>query len=319
MRRTRLGIGIAVCLAAVGLVLVMRQERQLHERALCMGTVMGSSFQVPVGSGNGKKLFRTVRSAYAEVETVADLHRPDSELSRLNATAAVEPFKCSPLLWEMLTESRRAWRLSSGAFDISVKPLMDLWGFYRRRQLPPDPVEVEQCRRRCGLEKVRFDDDDHTVFFTVPGMALDLGGIAKGFALDLAARRLDELGESPDGILDLGGNLMLLGKRSYRIGIKDPARPEQLAEALELSGPLAVASSGDYERFVVLAGKKYGHIIDPRTGYPAERDWAATVWCRRGVDSDWLSTTLFLRGGQTDLLNGLRSELPEINFKIIRK
>ena len=319
MTRTRLGIGLAVILAAVGLVLILQQERRLQERALCMGTVMESRFQVPVRRGNGEKFFRTVRSAYAEVETIADLHRPDSELSRLNATAADKPFKCSPLLWEMLMESRRAWRLSAGAFDISVKPLMDLWGFYRRCQLPPNPDEIEACRQRCGLAKVRFNDDEHTVFFTFPGMALDLGGIAKGFALDLAAKRLNELGESPDGILDLGGNLLLLGQRSYRIGIKDPACPKQLAETLELTGPLAVASSGDYERFVVLAGKKYGHIVDPDTGCPAVCPWAATVWCRRAVDSDWLSTTLFLRGDNAELLKSLRCELPEMNFKIIPK
>ena len=258
--------------------------------------------------------------SFAAVEAVANLHDPESELSQLNAQAHLKPFKCSQLLWDILQESRRAWELSDGACDITVKPLMDLWGFYRKTQTAPPEDEIYRCLETCGLEKVQFCDTGKSVYFTVPGMAIDLGGIAKGYALDLAKQRLSA--ERPDlknGVIDLGGNLHLLGDKSLRVGIKSPSDPEKNAQVITLTPPLAVASSGDYERFVVLSGKKYGHIIDPGTGYPVQRDYAVSVWCNRAVDSDWLSTTMFLRGNDEKLKQNLLRHIPELQMKFVFK
>ena len=323
VNRTKIGIGGSLLAAAIGLFSLLFWERTESCSALCMGTRAAVSFRLNNWSHPRKTAesgFKIVLESFAEVENAANLHDMESELSRLNATAHLKPFQCSPLLWDILQESRRAWELSGGTFDITIKPLMDLWGFYRKTQTVPPEDEVSRCLEICGLEKVQFCDTDRSVYFTVPGMAIDLGGIAKGYALDLAKQRLST--ERPDlknAVIDLGGNLQLLGNKSLPVRIKSPINPKADALIITLNPPLAVASSGDYERFVVLSGKKYGHIIDPETGYPANKDYAVTVWCNRAVDSDWLSTTMFLRGDDEKLKQKLLRDIPELQMKFVFK
>jgi thiamine biosynthesis lipoprotein len=248
--------------------------------------------------GDSQEALKAVNGAFAEVMELANLYDPESELSQLNAQAHIKPFVCSQRLYGLLCESRKAYELSSGSFDISVKPLMDLWGFYRKQGKIPPEADIAEAKLLCGLDKIVFNDAERTVKFPRRGMALDLGGIAKGFALDLAVEKLAQKNISVRrGTINLGGNIYLLGRgESYRIGIKDPSAPEKIKDVITLKAPGAVSSSGDYERFVILEGKKFGHIIDPDSGFPAARNYAATVFASSGVKSDWMSTTLYLRG-----------------------
>jgi len=244
--------------------------------------------------------FSAVRGEFDRVTRVCSLYDPDSELSRLNREAGKGFFVCSELLWEILVEARRAHHASNGAFDITVKPLMDLWGFYRKRRQLPAAAEIAATLRRVGMDKVEWDDARHAVRFKVPGMALDLGGVAKGYALDLAAAAVLKLGVK-SGIIDLGGNLYLLpepppGKTCYRIGIRSPSGEGDSGTVLELPGGCAVSTSGSYERFVELEGRRYGHVVDPATGEAPYLNRSATAVAPTGVESDWLSSAAFLRG-----------------------
>ena len=264
-----------------------------------MGTRAACSFHTR-DAATAEAAFAAVRREFGRVTAACNLHDPDSELSRLNREAGRGFFPCSPLLWSVLAEARRAHAASSGAFDITVKPLMDIWGFYRKRQQLPVPEEIAAARTRVGLDKVEWDDARHAVRFKTPGMALDLGGIAKGFALDLAAAAVSELGVT-SGVIDLGGNLYLLpepppGKNCYRIGIRSPSGEGDSGEVLELSGPCAVSTSGSYERFTVLKGRRCGHVIDPATGEAPYLVRSATAVAPTGIESDWLSSAVFLRG-----------------------
>ena len=175
---------------------------------------------------------------------------------------------------------------------------MDLWGFYKKRGRIPSADEIRKAQALCGLDKVIFNDNNYSVMFPQKGMALDLGGIAKGYALDLAVKYLKQKNISiKRGTVNLGGNLYLLGEnQSYRIGIKDPSAPEKIKHIVTLNSPGAVSSSGDYERFVILENRKFGHIIDPVSGVPAPREHAATVFTSSGIQSDWMSTVLYLGG-----------------------
>jgi len=244
--------------------------------------------------------FVAVRAELDRVTEACNLYDPRSELSRLNAGAGRDFFVCSDVLWRVLTEARRAHEASGGAFDITVKPLMDLWGFYRKRNRLPSRSEIAETLKRVGMDKLEWDDARHAVRFKTPGMALDLGGVAKGYALDLAATAVRKLGIE-SGIIDLGGNLYLLpgpppGKSRYRIGIRSPSGKGDSGTVLELAGGCAVSTSGSYERFVVLDGRRCGHVIDPVTGDAPYLDRSATAVAPTGIESDWLSSAAFLRG-----------------------
>jgi thiamine biosynthesis lipoprotein len=258
-------------------------------------------------------------AVFREVNERFSNYLPESELSRLNASAYAAPVACSDELWELLRTARTLHRQSHGAFDISAGPLMKLWGFHRKRQTTPTPEEVAQVVARVGLDKVVFDDAARTVKFTVAGMELDSGGIAKGYALDLAAARLRELGVQR-GLLDLGGNLLALpepppGRPAYRIGIRNPRARETHLGVVSLLGQ-AVSTSGDYERFVVIEGKRYSHLMDPRTGYPVEGMAAVSVIAPNGVLSDCLSTALLVNRGEH--LAELQAAYPTLQALLIR-
>ena len=295
-KRTVTGILLALLLSIAAVWAFF--ERETENRCIfpVMGTVCECSFEMKEKDFNAA--VNVVRAAFDKVIKIANIHDKNSELAHLNAAAHEKPFVCSEELYYLLKKSREAYRISNGRFDISVKPLMDLWGFYRKEKKIPSEDVLRQTRMLCGLDKVVFDDQKRTVFFPVKGMAFDLGGIAKGYALDSAVKLLAERGITvKSGVLNLGGNLWIFGKDNIcNVGIKDPSNPQKIKSCISISAPGAVSSSGDYERYVVIQNKKFGHIIDPLTGMPAVRNHAATVFAPKGIDSDWMSTVLFLGG-----------------------
>ena len=240
--------------------------------------------------------FETIRGEFRAVESLCNFFDPESELSRLNRTAAEKPFVCSDEMWSLLVAARDYAEKTSGAFDVTISPLMKVWGFYRKKgELPPDP-ELTQALERTGMGKVRFDEKNKSVFFTVPGMAIDLGGIAKGYALDRALAALRKKHpEIQAGFLDLGGNVLSFGS-TFHAAVRDPFSPKKICAQIPMEGTRAVATSGAYERFVTIDGRRYGHILDPRTGKPAEGCFSATVVAASGLESDALSTAFFVAG-----------------------
>lgn len=259
-----------------------------------MGTVASFTFEAP-DMDVFRKDCMAAGKQFDRILHVANLHDKTSELVQLNNSAFKREFICSDLLWQMILEAEKAFYFTDGAFDITVKPLMDVWGFYRKKGKIPSDNEIKEALLKVGFNKLRLDKKRKSLRFTVPGMALDLGGIAKGFALDLAAEKISHSGR---GVLNLGGNLKFLGgKEFYFVRIKNPSSPEKLAPfRIETAPGSAVSTSGDYERYVKYNGKVYGHIIDPVTGYPVTGKFSATVVIPSAARADWLSTSVFLRG-----------------------
>ena len=256
--------------------------------------------------------------AVEEVDQTCNLFNPRSELSRLNATAASHPFKCGPLLWDILWRCRAYHRISKGAFDITVAPLMELWGFRRKRGEIPSEREIADTLKSVGFDKLEFDSRNRTVRFTVPGMKLDLGGVAKGYAVDKAVEAVLANGVWA-GVVNLAGNGRCLpepppGKADYLVGVKNPFDKTSVADVLELVDT-SVATSGDYERFVILQGKRFSHIIDPRTGHPASGEHSVTVVSPLAVDADALSTTMFING--PDFARRFHAANPAVRFVFI--
>lgn len=164
---------------------------------------------------------------------------------------------------------------SGGAFDITVSPLLELWGFYRKTNRVPAENEIQEVMKSVGFKHLLLSENK--LEKDKPGVMIDLGGIAKGYALSEAKKVLKAKGVT-SALIDLGGDVYALGKKEkalWKIGIKDPQK-EGILGYVEVSD-LAVISSGDYERFFIQDKKRYHHIFDPKTGYPAEKDVSAVT------------------------------------------
>ena len=269
------------------------------------------------------KVKQAVEAAYqamSDVDTRCNRFDKSSELARLNATAYDKPFRCDPLLWDILMESKRYYDITNGAFDISATPFSTLWGFHRKRKSLPTPAEIAIAAKSSGLDKVRFDMKNHTVRFLVPEMALDLGGIAKGYAVGLAAKAAREF-EVDIGVINLSGNAYCFpepfpGKSTYTVGIKNPLDKSQTCGTFTMLGA-SVATSGNYERYVVIDNKHYTHIMNPKTGRPVENMLSVTVVTPRAVDSDALSTSIFIKGAK--FAEKVMKQYPHTSILIIKR
>ena len=198
----------------------------------------------------------------------------------------------------MIAEALAVTRLSDGAEDITVEPLVRLWGFLGGEPHVPAEADVRESFRRVGSDKLRYDPAARTLQFRARGVQIDLGGIAKGYAVDRAAQRLLDAGVR-DALVDVSGNMRALGAPpgapAWRIGIRDPRDRMPYFARLDLSNA-GVSTSGKYEQFVAVDGRTYGHIIDPRTGRPADGLLSVTVVSRDGLTSDAWDTGLFVLG-----------------------
>ncbi len=305
-RRARTAL-LAVLLLALAIALLRNRHRPGRSTpAECepftvefpiFGTIGRIKFWAP--EEQAAKAAEAIEAELFALQRTINIFDSKSELSRLNAVAAERPVICSERLWNVLAAARRAWRETDGAFDVSVGPLMDLWGFHRKRRTLPTEAEIRRAREKVGLDKVRFDDRARTVAFTLPGMFLDMGGIAKGYALDVAAR-LALANDIRRGLIDLGGNIRCLpepppGRDAYEIGVRDPFDVNRMIGTVKVKDG-AVATSGNYEQFVVLGGKRFTHIVAPTSGRPVQDVAAVSVLTPRGVDSDVFSTAIFVEG-----------------------
>lgn len=259
-----------------------------------------------------------VREKFELIENTCNIFNPESEISRLNNSAFEKPFKCSPLLWAILKKSREYYDLTDGAFDISTGPLMELWGFYRKQNKLPDEDKIEEVKKIVGLNKAIFNEAEQSVKFTVPGMRLDLGGIAKGFAVDLASEAAKFAGIEA-GIINLGGNMYCFekapqNKKYYRVGIKNPFSKNDICGTVNILGK-AVSTSGNYEKYVLIEGKIFTHIMNPKTCRPVEGMISVTAISRKAADADALSTGIFVQG--PEFAKKLHDKIPDTDFFIL--
>ena len=297
-----------------------KKNRPFTEAIQVMGTKAAVQFY-GTDATTSRKAADAVWKVFKNVNNRFSNYIPSSELSQMNADAFKEPFKCSDEMWDMLTWCRKAHTLSHGAFDVTAGPIVTLWGIYRKEKkaLPPKE-EIDAALAKVGLDKVVFDDEAKTVRFTVDGMSIDVGGIAKGYAVDKAIEAVQGLGVT-QGIIDLGGNLYCLSvpppkRDTYVIGIRNPFQPDaDPVVAVPFKG-MAIATSGDYERYVTIDGKRYAHIMNVKTGKPVTGMAAVTVIAKKAIITDLLSTSIFINGGKH--LEELAKAFPDIKVLIVK-
>lgn len=239
-----------------------------------------------------------VREVFEEVEATANEWRPGSPLALVNNAAGGAPVMIPPALEALISRSLRLADQTDGAFDPTWAALWGLWDFRAERPQLPDPAEISARLPLVDFRRVELDTAAHTVRLPETGMKLGLGGIAKGYALDLAVAQLHEAGVR-DFLLQAGGQVYAGGQKegaSWRTGIRHPrGGPEEIFGVMALSDRSA-STSGDYERFFELDGRRYHHVLDPRTGWPAKEARSVTVVAADATLADGLSTALMVMG-----------------------
>ena len=242
-------------------------------------------------------------------DRLMSVFRPESQISLLNRNAGKSAVKVDRSIIEILQDAETMSRRTGGAFDVTVEPLMELWGFRpdshpgaRPRTLPSDRV-IAETLEAVGHRNIVLDVDQEMVGLLHPKARLDLGGIAVGYSLDRAAEILRSEGIQHALIMH-SGDIVALGSppedEAWKVGIADPSEPGRPITSVQLRDA-ALSTSGNYQNFVEFDGRRYGHLVDPKTGYPGESVLSTTVISSRATDADGLSTAAFLLGpGKTE-------------------
>ena len=264
---------------------------------------MGSTFTVVLYGSDQKQLEAAADAAFDEVHRLDRLlsnYQPASEWSEVNRMAGVRPVKLSAELFQLLSDCMTYSRQSDGAFDITVGPLMKVWGFYKGEGSLPRPADVTAALTRVGHRHVRLDAAARTIHFDRPGVELDPGGIGKGYAVDRMVDVLKRSGVHIALVSASGSSIYGMGApptepAGWRITIRAPDDPHKTAAEVVLKD-MSLSTSGSYEKFFWVEGRTYAHIIDPRTGYPAQGTASVSVMAPRTIDSEAWAKPFFING-----------------------
>jgi thiamine biosynthesis lipoprotein len=264
---------------------------------------MGTSVHVELWAERRADADAAVEAVLAEMHRIDRCyspHKPESELSRLNRSAARQPFVASEEMFALLLRAQAFAELSGGAFDISYAAVGKLYDY--RRGIAPDDATLAAARQRVGWRGIQLDPATRSVSFAVEGMCIDLGGFAKGHAVDCAAARLKRLGIG-HAYISAGGDSRVIGDRRGRpwsVAIRHPRDAQQVVAVLPLED-VAVSTSGDYERFFERAGVRHHHLIDPATGRSPDAVHSVTIVAEDGLTGEALSKTVFVLGVEDGL------------------
>ena len=289
--------------------------------------VMGTFARVVAVAANSNEARNCIQAAFAEIENVDELmsdYKGDSEISKVNRDGFKRAVEISESTYEVLQQSIEFSKLTGGAFDITVGPLVDLLRSAEKKAVTPSKDEIAQAKMKVGFEKLTLDAQNRTVKFAVDGMRVDLGGIAKGYAIDKAVRAMQKCGAS-GGMVDIGGDIRCFGtpprgKDCWLIGVQDPNVTD---DDIGTGEPLlilkltaaAVATSGGYRRFVLIDGKKYSHIIDPEAGSSSDQLASVTIISKDAITADALATAVSVMGSERGL--ALIEKVPETEAILI--
>ena len=310
MKRTRI-LTIVCAGAALAFLSCARTETPMSRTEY----VLGTSCSVTVHDHATKEILDACFSRLREIDLRMSVNAPGSELDDVNAAAGATAIHVTEDVFTVMKRALELARISGGLFDPTVGPLVRLWGINTDHARVPAPAEIARARKLIDWRDVALDDSARTVFLGRPGMSLDVGGIAKGFAADEVARILSARGVRA-AVIDLGGNILAMGEKPggspWRIGVQNPDAPRGTYFGIATVVNRTLVTSGVYERFFWKDGKRYHHIMDTRTGYPIDNGIASvTVIADKSFDADGVTLTLFSLGPAKGLELGkkLRAEV----------
>ena len=269
--------------------------------------VMGTFAHIVAVAADTKTANVCIEAGFDQLRRVDDVmsdYKSDSQVSMVNRDAFAKAVVVDDDLFEVLSIATEYSKESNGAFDITVGPIVQFWREAEDTGRMPTEAELAQARSKVGFEKLILDARSKTVRFEVEGMRLDLGGIAKGYAIDLAVEAMQKAG-AVGGLVDVGGDVRCFGqpsddKESWLVGLQDPSVEGQLLLVLKLRD-MSVATSGGYRRYALIDGKKYSHIINPAAGSAVDELVSVSIVARTATAADTLATAVSVMGQEKGL------------------
>jgi len=263
---------------------------------------MGSAYSVVVYGEDRTRMEGAVDAAFDEVHRLDQMlsnYKPESELSEINREAGEHPVAVTKELFDLLAACVEYSRASKGAFDITVGPLMKVWGFYKGTGRLPHRAEVLGALDRVGYRNIILDSTQRTVRFAKQGVELDPGGIGKGYAVDRMVDALKQYGIQSALVSASGSSIYGLGappgEKGWKVQIRDPKNEKKSVAEIYLKDE-SMSTSGNYEKFFRAEGRIYSHIMDPRTGWPAQGVLSVSAITPRTIDSEAWTKPLFVNG-----------------------
>ncbi len=307
-RRAKHGVVTLMFTALCFVALPLRAGPPAEPQLRAEGSVdaMGGAFTIAAYGKDRARLETAIAQALEEARRLNQLlsnYLPSSEWSRVNRLAGRQAVSVSPELFDLLAACVEYSRQSEGTFDITVGPLMKVWGFYKGTGHLPHRAEVSAALAEVGWRNILLDARAHTVRFAEPGVEIDPGGIGKGYAVDRMADILRQDGIGSALISAASSSIYAIGappgEPGWKIGVKDPKDTSKTAATVRLKDE-SMSTSGNYEKYFFAEGKMYSHIMDPRTGYPSMGTLSVSVITPRTIDSEaWAKPYYILGRGWT--------------------
>jgi thiamine biosynthesis lipoprotein len=281
-----------------------------HKRKLNM---LGSPFEMTVVAKDTTQANIYIDMAVAEVKRIENLISdwiPTTQISQVSKNSGIQPVKVDKEVYDLVERAIKVSQLTSGAFDISYASMDKIWKFDGSMKAMPTPEAIKQSVARIGYQKIVLDAKAQTVFLKEKGMKLGLGGIGQGYIADKIKDLLLSKG-CTSGIVNVSGDINAWGYQTtgkpWTVAIVNPMNKSKVFATFPLENS-AVETSGSYEKYVVFDGKRYSHIIDPRTGYPAQGVVSVSVFAKQTEIADALATGIFVLGVDVglDLVNQLK-------------
>lgn len=300
LKRKQIAIVLIVMLLLVATGCTQKTEEE--ESVVRTSFMMGTIITIKVFGPHRVAAADAVVEKFKQLEQLMSVNIETSEVSQINANAGKQPVKVSEDTFAVLKMAIEYAERTDGLFDPSIGPLVDLWGIGTGHAKVPTQAEIEKILPLINYKNIELNEAEQTIYLTQPGMKIDVGGIAKGYAADKAIEIYRE-NSVKSAFVNLGGNVMVHGakpdKSLWRIGIQHPRQVrDELMATIDMQDS-TVVTSGDYERFFEKNGVRYHHILNPKTGYPSTAGLiSASIIGERSADADALSTSVFLLGAE---------------------
>lgn len=292
-----------ILIIASSLTLFSCNKKMPLQTRKCMDTVCTINLYDDGTEKNYAEIFERLE----ELENQFSVTIADSYISKINSRAGLGPVRVSEEVFGVLEVCKKVSDISEGAFDITMNPVIQLWGINTENEKVPLQIEVEEALEKAGYNRMHFADDGIPWCILENGMSINLGAVAKGFAADEIVEILKNQ-NLKKAVINLGGNIYCYGKKEdgklWSVGIKNPENPEGSPLLKLMTEENSVVTSGNYERFFEQGGKRYHHIFDPKTGFPSDNSVASvTVICKNSTAADALSTACFVMGEEKSFLH----------------
>ncbi len=273
-------------------------QGQKHHKVV---KLMGSRFEITAIHPDAQTAWNGINAGIAEItriEMLISSWDPDSQTSDINKNAGIKPVKVDRELFDLIKRGMRISELTNGAFDMSYASMDRIWKFDGSMKELPKAKIVAKAASKIGYKNIILNEAEQTVFLKEKGMKIGFGAIGKGYAAQKAKEKMKMMGIA-GGVVNAAGDLIAWGKdegnKDFKVGIADPGQKDKVMSWLVVDNG-AVVTSGDYERFAMFNGKRFAHIIDPRTGYPTTGIKSVTIICPNPELADALSTSVFVLG-----------------------